>query len=143
MASLTRVIFSASSSGISMPNSSSNAMINSTVSSESAPRSSTKEASAVTSSASTPSCSTMMDLTLSSTDIDLLLVFVRARNQNARLVLAQKTWIAERAPPPRIRYIVRPVPKRIFSYEEAAALLPEVQQLTAEAAEQVDALPEE
>jgi hypothetical protein len=35
------------------------------------------------------------------------------------------------------------VPKRIFSYEEAAALLPEVQLLTAEAAEQVDALPEE
>ena len=41
------------------------------------------------------------------------------------------------------RYIVRPVPKRIFSYEEAAALLPEVQLLTAEAAERVDALPEE
>ena len=41
------------------------------------------------------------------------------------------------------RYIVRPVPKRIFSYEEAAALLPEVQQLTAEAAERVDELPEE
>ncbi len=39
-ASFTRVIFSASSSGISMPNSSSNAITSSTVSSESAPRSS-------------------------------------------------------------------------------------------------------
>src|SRR5437868_11689298 len=68
-ASLTRVIFSASSSGISMPNSSSNAITSSTVSSESAPRSSTNEASAVTSSSSTPSCSTMMLLTLSATAI--------------------------------------------------------------------------
>src|SRR5262245_6426035 len=68
-ASLTRVIFSASSSGISMPNSSSNAMTSSTVSSESAPRSSTKEASGVTSSSSTPSCSTMMLFTLSATAI--------------------------------------------------------------------------
>jgi len=41
------------------------------------------------------------------------------------------------------RYIVRRVSKRIFSYEEAAALLPEVQQLTAEAAERVDTLPED
>src|SRR5215510_10476113 len=69
MASLTRVIFSASSSGISIPNSSSNAMTSSTVSSESAPRSSTNDASAVTSSSSTPSCSTMMLFTLSETAI--------------------------------------------------------------------------
>src|SRR6476619_6777292 len=69
MASLTRVIFSASSSGISIPNSSSNAMTSSTVSSESAPRSSTNEASAVTSSSSTPSGSTMMLFTLSATAI--------------------------------------------------------------------------
>src|SRR5258707_6900520 len=69
IASLTRVIFSASSSGISMPNSSSNAITSSTVSSESAPRSSTNEASGVTSSSSTPSCSTMMLLTLSDTAI--------------------------------------------------------------------------
>jgi hypothetical protein len=32
------------------------------------------------------------------------------------------------------------VPKRIFTYEEAIELLPEVQQLTAEAAERVDAM---
>src|SRR5688572_22658148 len=69
IASLTRVIFSASSSGISMPNSSSNAMTSSTVSSESAPRSSTNDASGVTSSSSTPSCSTMMLFTLSATAI--------------------------------------------------------------------------
>src|SRR5262245_37169130 len=70
-ASLTRVIFSASSSGISMPNSSSNAITSSTVSSESAPKSSTNDASGVTSSSSTPSCSTMMLLTLSATAIQL------------------------------------------------------------------------
>src|SRR6478672_13456115 len=66
-ASLTRVIFSASSSGISMPNSSSNAITSSTVSSESAPRSSTNDASGVTSSSSTPNCSTIMLFTLSAT----------------------------------------------------------------------------
>ncbi|HEX8253476.1 MAG TPA: DUF2203 family protein [Thermoanaerobaculia bacterium] len=32
------------------------------------------------------------------------------------------------------------MPKRIFTYEEAIELLPEVQQLTAEAAERVDAM---
>src|SRR5687768_6432838 len=52
-----------------MPNSSSNAMTSSTVSSESAPRSSTNDASGVTSSSSTPSCSTMMPFTLSATAI--------------------------------------------------------------------------
>src|SRR5206468_1325798 len=72
-ASLTRVIFSASSSGISIPNSSSNAITSSTVSSESAPRSSTNDASGVTSSSSTPSCSTMMLFTLSATATALLL----------------------------------------------------------------------
>src|SRR5262249_25448282 len=51
---------------------SSNAMTSSTVSRESAPRSSTKEASGVTSLASTPSCSTMMLLTFSSTLIPFL-----------------------------------------------------------------------
>src|SRR6478609_2793265 len=66
-ASLTRVIFSASSSGISIPNSSSNAITSSTVSSESAPRSSTNDASGVTSSSSTPNCSTIMLFTLSAT----------------------------------------------------------------------------
>src|SRR5262249_19029171 len=65
------LIFSASSSGISIPNSSSKAITSSTMSSESAPRSSVKLASGVTSSASTPSCSTMMLLTLSATAIAL------------------------------------------------------------------------
>src|ERR1035437_3396954 len=58
--------FSACSSGISLPNSSSSAMTNSTVSSESAPRSSMNLASGVTWSAFTPNCSTMMSLTLCS-----------------------------------------------------------------------------
>src|SRR5262245_34250129 len=66
MASPTVWIFSASSSLISILNDSSSAMTSSTVSSESAPRSFTKEASIVTSSGSTPSCSTMMPLTFSS-----------------------------------------------------------------------------
>src|SRR5579883_2304602 len=67
MASCTVRIFSASSSGISMSKASSNAMTSSTVSSESAPRSSTKEALLVTSPSSTPSCSTMICFTFSST----------------------------------------------------------------------------
>src|SRR5262245_9023549 len=68
MASLTLCIFSASSSGISMLNSSSNRITNSTVSSESAPRSSMNLAFGVTSDSSTPSSSTMICLTLSSID---------------------------------------------------------------------------
>ena len=63
IASPTVPIFSAWSSGIEMPNSFSNSMINSTVSRESAPRSSMKEAEGTTLSASTPNCSTMMSLT--------------------------------------------------------------------------------
>src|SRR3970040_2326787 len=47
-------------------------MTSSTVSSESAPRSSTNDASGVTSSSSTPSCSTMMLFTLSETAIQSL-----------------------------------------------------------------------
>ena len=35
-----------------------------------------------------------------------------------------------------------PLTKKIFSYEDAAALLPEVQRLTQEAVDQVDDLPE-
>src|SRR6185503_1000066 len=65
-ASPTVWIFSASSSLISILKDSSRAITSSTVSRESAPRSLTKEASAVTSSGSTPSCSTMMAFTLSS-----------------------------------------------------------------------------
>src|SRR6516225_10273996 len=67
MASFTVVIFSASSSGTSMPNASSNAITNSTWSSESAPRSSTNDAVGVTSASSTPSCSTIICFTRSST----------------------------------------------------------------------------
>ena len=33
------------------------------------------------------------------------------------------------------------MPKRIFSYEEAVALLPEVRRITAEAAQQIDEMP--
>src|SRR5262245_38659490 len=50
-----------------MPNSSSRAITSSTVSSESAPRSSTKLASGVTSSSSTPNCSPIIFFTRSST----------------------------------------------------------------------------
>lgn len=71
MASLTVAMEVASSSGISVSNSSSIAMINSTVSRESAPRSSMKEASGTTLSASTPSCSTMMSLTFCSISADM------------------------------------------------------------------------
>src|ERR1051325_6532645 len=66
-ASFTVVIFSASSSGTSMPKASSNAITNSTWSSESAPRSSTNDAVGVTSASSTPSCSTIICFTRSST----------------------------------------------------------------------------
>src|SRR3989454_1533588 len=67
--------FSASSSGISAPNSSSNAMTNSTVSSESAPRSSMNFASGVTWSGLTPSCSTMISFTRSCTDFSAIIGF--------------------------------------------------------------------
>src|SRR3984893_6182650 len=67
MAWWTVVIFSASSSGISISNSSSRAITSSTVSSESAPRSSTNDASFVTCSCLTPSCSATMALTCCST----------------------------------------------------------------------------
>src|SRR3546814_2741314 len=60
------IFFSASSSGISHSNSSSSAITSSTVSRESAPRSSTKEALLVTSSSLTPSCSATIFLTRSS-----------------------------------------------------------------------------
>src|ERR671922_2539783 len=67
MASPTVRSFSASSSGMSMSNSFSNAITSSTVSRLSAPRSSMKLASLVSFSRSTPSSSTMMSLTFSST----------------------------------------------------------------------------
>src|SRR5450432_1814709 len=74
MASCTVRIFSASSSGISMSKASSRAITSSTVSSESAPRSSTKKALAVTSPSSTPSCSMIICFTFSSTAAMFLLV---------------------------------------------------------------------
>src|SRR5207253_2610513 len=67
MASCTVRIFSASSSGISISKASSKAITSSTVSRESAPKSSTNEAFDVTSPSSTPNCSTMICFTLSST----------------------------------------------------------------------------
>ncbi|MNC88440.1 hypothetical protein D3C83_42550 [compost metagenome] len=67
MACWTVVIFSASSSGISVSNSSSRAITSSTVSSESAPRSSTKEDSVLISASFTPSCSAMIFFTRCST----------------------------------------------------------------------------
>jgi len=70
MASLTVAMEVASSSGMSVSNASSMAMINSTVSRESAPRSSMKEASGTTWSGFTPSCSTMISLILASTSAD-------------------------------------------------------------------------
>ena len=66
-ASLTVLIFSASSSGISRSKASSNCITSSTTSSESAPRSSWKLAPGVTSASSTCNCSTMICLTFSST----------------------------------------------------------------------------
>src|SRR4051794_22568310 len=80
MASLTVLIFSASSSGISISNASSNAITSSTMSSESAPKSSTNDAFGVTSPSSTPNCSTMICLTFSSTEaMDGLLLSIAYR----------------------------------------------------------------
>src|SRR6185369_3441503 len=67
MACCTVVIFSASSSGISVSNSSSSAITSSTVSSESAPRSSTNDDSVLISASLTPSCSATIFLTRCST----------------------------------------------------------------------------
>src|SRR6202008_1307781 len=63
---------------ISISKASSKAITSSTVSSESAPRSSTNDALDVTSPSSTPSCSTMICFTLSSTAGMVFLVPVRA-----------------------------------------------------------------
>src|SRR3984957_670894 len=68
-ASLTVMIFSAASSGISQPNSSSNAITSSTVSRLSAPRSSMKLAFSVTFDSSTPRCSTTIFFTRSATSL--------------------------------------------------------------------------
>src|SRR5205085_4868969 len=68
-ASPTVTMDSAASSGISMPNSSSNAMTSSTVSSESAPRSSIKDAVSLTLSASTFRCSSTIFFTRSAVSL--------------------------------------------------------------------------
>src|SRR5262249_26065256 len=68
-ASLTVTIFSAASSGISQPNSSSKAITSSTVSRLSAPKSSIKLAFSVTFDSSTPRCSTTIFLTRSATSL--------------------------------------------------------------------------
>ena len=65
IASLTTEIFSASSSGMLIPNSDSKLMINSTVSRESAPKSLVKLASGVTCESSTPSFSAIIAATFS------------------------------------------------------------------------------
>src|SRR5947207_11033174 len=77
MACCTVVIFSASSSGISVSNSSSSAITSSTVSSESAPRSSTNDDSFLISASFTPSCSAMIFLTRCSTFSILALLGVK------------------------------------------------------------------
>src|SRR5580700_7724182 len=83
-ASPTVLIFSASSSGMSMLNSVSNAITNSTWSSESAPRSSVIDASGVTSDSSTPSCSTMIFFTLSKV-VDIGSPFTKGSHQDAAI----------------------------------------------------------
>src|SRR5882672_1646398 len=93
MACWTVVIFSASSSGISVSNSSSRAITSSTVSSESAPRSSTKEDSFLISASFTPSCSATIFLTRCSTfSMAGSFPFVRCyRNSKVRIV-AESHW---------------------------------------------------
>src|SRR5690606_5196675 len=85
MASATVWSCSASSSGISMPNSSSNAMTSSTVSSESAPRSSTNDASGVTFSGSTPSSLMMISLTFASMLSDMMCLAVGVLHDHAAI----------------------------------------------------------
>src|SRR4029453_16809088 len=77
MACCTVVIFSASSSGISVSNSSSSAITSSTVSSESAPRSSTNDDSFLISASLAPSCSATIFFTRCST-FSILLLPLRA-----------------------------------------------------------------
>ncbi len=78
----------------------------------------------------------MMDLTLSSTDIGIPPSCV-PHECKARFSTAHKSLPVALDPAPS-RIYSGGVPKRIFSYEEAIALLPEVQRITAEAVERVD-----
>ena len=70
--SFTVTIFSASLSGISISNSSSKDIINSTISKESAPKSSINEASRFTVFSATPNCSTIISFTLSKGNVHLI-----------------------------------------------------------------------
>ena len=70
--SSTVTTFSASLSGISISNSSSKAITNSTISSESAPKSSINDASIVTAFSDTPNCSIMIPFTFSNTSSELI-----------------------------------------------------------------------
>src|SRR5262245_8634555 len=121
IASLTRVIFSASSSGISIPNSSSNAITSSTVSRESAPRSSTNEASGVTSSSSTPSCSTMMLLTLSATAIQSSYVYIPPFTANTCPVIYDASSDARKATAAATSSTVPSRPSGICAAQSACA----------------------
>src|SRR5512134_17281 len=92
MACWTVVIFSASSSGISVSNSSSSAITSSTVSSESAPRSSTKEDSLVTSSSLTPSCSATIAFTRCSILLIVVGILWKEMNPNPARPEGRPTW---------------------------------------------------
>ena len=70
----TVTTFSASASGISRSNSSSNAIISSTISNESAPKSSIKDASVVTAVSATPNCSIIVSFTFSKTSSELMII---------------------------------------------------------------------
>src|SRR5688500_6493680 len=101
MACCTEVIFSASSSGISHSNSSSSAMTSSTLSSESAPRSSTKEDSFLMSASATPSCSATIFLTRASRlSIELLRSFSpdRAAKNAANTSTATRRLLGQKCP---------------------------------------------
>jgi hypothetical protein len=81
-----------------------------------------------------------MDLTLSSTDIGIPPLF---QAQNLRSLLAQKPPFAESAGRPQTDILSNDVSKKIFSYEEAAALMPRVQRITSEAVAVVEDLSED
>src|SRR5438874_6636578 len=101
-ASFTVTIFSAASSGISHPNSSSKAITSSTVSRLSAPRSSMKLAFSVTFDSSTPRCSTTIFLTRSATSLIRSYPQWLAGNhllRTKRLALSAMTGAAPHRPP--------------------------------------------
>src|SRR5690242_3899212 len=98
-ASPTVTMDSAASSGISMPNSSSNAMTSSTVSRLSAPRSSIKDALSVTLSASTFRCSTTIFFTRSAVSLidckPLLRFQIRPEKCAGKSLAVTQGWFAD------------------------------------------------